>query len=248
MKTFLLLFIDSSDFDELLLFATDHNLLNFKDDVEKFLIETHTVYKNTLLFNNEKLKILKIADNFGLAELRRGLLRKENIILSSATKNKEFQNLINRSRFEILKNTFLARFKLNSKESTLKKAELHLILNFFDLLINENRTVDFAVKNCPIRRNESFLQDVYLLFQPKNTSNEVVVNVEGGSRKFYVDSFTLTQNSPVLKNMLKKGDSKIEIILELPQKNLNDMIQFVSFLKNPKDIAGIYIFFTIELH
>ena len=76
--------------------------------------------------------------------------------------------------------------KLNNEE--LERAELHTVLNFFDLLINENRSVDLAVKGSLIEVNEAVLErNFYEFFHPKNTPGEVVINVESGTKQLYID-------------------------------------------------------------
>ena len=241
----------------MLLFSTNYSLLKLTEIIQKFLVKTHCngwLMIGTKELDEEKLKILKLGDSFFLGELRRGLLNKSNIILSTLTSSKEFQSLINPSKFEILKNTFLARFLQNNTEENIHKQQLQLtelrtIMNFFDLLINENRSVDFAVKGRPIEVNEAVLErNFFEFFHSKNTPGEVVINVESGTKQLYIDSFTLTQNSPVLKKMLKencnpKADGKI---LDLPQKNLRDMAQFIYYLKNPIDFPGMI--FILELN
>ena len=252
--------IGSSNFEEMLLFSTNYSLSKLAEIIEEFLVKTHCnswLRNQTKELDEEKLKILKLADSFDLGELRRGLLSESNIIQIELTTSKEFQNLINPSKFEILKNTFKQlkskhQNKFNNEE--LQQAELHTVLNFFDLLINENRSVDLAVKGRPIEENKPILErNFYEFLHPKSTPGEVVINVESGTKQLYVDSFTLTQNSAVLKDMLKencnpKANGKI---LDLPQKSLNDMAQFISYLKNPINLPGTnlqFIFKPIRSH
>ena len=236
----------------MLLFSTNYSLSKLAEIIEEFLVKTHCnswLRNQTKELDEEKLKILKLADSFDLGELRRGLLSESNIIQIELTTSKEFQNLINPSKFEILKNTFKQlkskhQNKFNNEE--LQQAELHTVLNFFDLLINENRSVDLAVKGRPIEENELGKKLEFL--HPKSTPGEVVINVESGTKQLYVDSFTLTQNSAVLKDMLRencnpKANGKI---LDFPQKSLNDMAQFISYLKNPINLPGTNLQFILE--
>ena len=101
--------IGTSNFEEMLLFSTNYSLLKLTEIIQNFLVKTHCngwLMNGTKELDEEKLKILKLADSFDLGELRRSLLRENNIIQSTLTSSKEFQNLINPSKFEILKNTF----------------------------------------------------------------------------------------------------------------------------------------------
>ena len=234
-----------SDFNELLWIATKFDLVKIKDAVELFLIETNNVYVE-FKFDEKKLNVLKLADNYGLSGLRRGLLRKENTIKTSVTRTKEFLNLTHSSRFEILKNTFIARYNNNSSLVSSSKelglVELWVVLNCFDLLIHENRTTEFGVMKNQATNNidTTILEQSYEFLYPKQCSDEIVLNVENGKKQIYVDCFTLEQNSPVLKEMLKK-DSKGEQkkSLDFSQRSQFDMIQFISFLKKPKNIKSI---------
>ena len=248
--------IGSSNFEEMLLFSTDYSLSKLTEIIEKFLVKIHcNVMKiNQINYLNEvELKILKLADCFNLGELRRGLLRENNLILIKLTTSKEFQNLLNPSKFEILKNTF-RYFKSegshNFFDKELQRAELHTVLNFFDLLINENRSVDFSVKRRPIEVDESILQKKFHEFlHPKNIPGEVVINVESGTKQLYVDFFTLAQNSPVLKEILKENcnPKAVQKILDFPQKNLYNMAQFISYLKNPLNFPGMIFRSNVSL-
>ena len=101
--------LDSSDFNELLWIATDFNLVEFKDALEKFLMETNKVNLK-FEFDVDKLNVLKLADNYGLTELRSWLLKGENITKSEVTRSEEFLTLTHSSRFEILRNTFIFLF------------------------------------------------------------------------------------------------------------------------------------------
>ena len=235
--------LGSSDFNELLWIATDFNLIEFKNDVERFLIETNTC-QLMFKFDKNKLTVLKLADNYGLNELRSSLLGEENIILSNVTQSVEFLNLTNSSKFEILKSTFIKRFKESSFAGVSKElalVDLKFILNFLGLIIHENRTVDLAVKN----NQPGLFEDInspkeciQMLQSKEQSPNEIVLNVEHGKKQLYVDCFTLTQNSPVLKELLKKNSKEEKKSLDFPQRSVSDMIQFIAFLKETKNIKG----------
>ena len=108
-------------------------------------------------------------------------------------------------------------------------------MNFLGLLIKENRTVDFAVKEIQMELSEDVNSPQIRLLSPKKTPDEIILNVEHGKKQLYVDCFTLEQNSPVLKEMLNK-DSKGEQkkSLDFPHRSQFDMIQFISFLKKQR--------------
>ena len=201
-------------------------------------------------FDKKKLNVLKLADNYGLIKLRRGLLRGVNIIKSEITRSNEFLNLAQSSRFEILKNTFISQFIRNKSFSReegkdLTLVELRVILNFLGLLIHENRTVDLAVKESQMEPFEEVNspQECIQMLSSEQDINEVILNVGHGKKQLYVDRFTLTQNSPVLKEMLNKDSKGVQKkSLDFPQRSQFDMIQFISFLKKPKDIKGKILF------
>uniref|UniRef100_A0A7M5XKG7 BTB domain-containing protein n=1 Tax=Clytia hemisphaerica TaxID=252671 RepID=A0A7M5XKG7_9CNID len=125
--------------------------------------------------------------------------------------------------------------------------EIQMIFNFLDLEVYENRMVDLAPKKNPI-------------FMPKNnylTSLEKFVDLESIScnkesadcvtlvveeREIHVNSFLLTNNSPVFKAMLssnsfKEGQSKR---IELPGKNFNQIIYLLQHLYSSKHIGNIH--------
>ena len=152
-----------------------------------------------------------------------------------------FINLEKTLRYEILKNTMMKEtvHMMGSKEFL----ELKIILNFLDALIYEEKVLDNSTQTSRKRRLEWELdfknckkqKTSCNSFQIETPSTDIILLVDGV--KLYVNSFTLTENSPVFKVMLESTFKESqEKLIQLPGKNVKEVVSFLTFMTHHEEI------------
>ena len=237
--------------------ATILGLKSFQNHVEKHFFEN-----SGDRINKEKLEALRIAEKDGLFNkfMKEQLGSTLGRVLEEfqLVKDPSFKALNRETRYEILKASVISPFKYNSNNegtwTSVKKGlernaewlELKFIMNYFDIMIYDNRTADIVCKNSfkfqTAHQYQSTLEEYYDLDSiscNKGSSNCVTLVVE--DKEIHVISFLLTSNSPVFKAMLdsnsfKEGQSKR---IELPGKKFNEIAYFLQCLCSPQEIGSI---------
>ena len=133
---------------------------------------------------------------------------------------------------------------INLLEEDSNKSELHSILNFFNFLIYENRVLNEHVKRKFIEEPEYPIYDEIKQsdFEGKKNSTDVTLIVN--DTKLCVNYHALAEGSPVFKRRLESLGDK-DLVLELPWKNIKEVILFLTFLTKPVKFNGELIFFYI---
>ena len=149
-------------------------------------------------------------------------------------------------RYEIIKNTITLYADVEKKHKLYKKLELEVIYNFMDFLFYEQKVQDNSI---PTRKrgwecmsksssaNTPTRNQTPNRFLARTLKSDVCLIVDGV--KLFISPFILKENSLVFKRMLdstfKEGR---EQCIDLPDKDLDDIVQFLNFLKSPQDIKG----------
>ena len=139
-------------------------------------------------------------------------------------------------RLELLKNSATLFYSRRVGRGIAEKNGLHeirFIFNFLELIFHENRVADLAVKKefmepAPLKAPSV---DLDLISCKKDSKNCVTLAIE--EEEIHVNSFLLTDNSPVFEAMLnstfKEGHAKR---IELPGKNFADVVYFLQYLSS----------------
>ena len=160
-------------------------------------------------------------------------------------KDPTFMQLDKQMRYGIIKNTINRhRSKKLQSDLNIESVELQIILNFFDLIVYDGRTVELAPRKSlkqpnPLKSFDDSLNGNGLIYCDEDSKDCVTLVVE--EKEIHVNSFLLTNNSPVFKSMLKstsfkEGQSKR---IELPGKNYSEFLFFLGYLQSPQDIGEI---------
>ena len=198
---------------------------------------------------NTQLETLNIAYNHGLFEfLHKHFIRQKKVLKDfGLIKSQNFKAMNREMRYELLKNSINEKLLLVEKGFQGVKSrhriydqeimELEFIFNFFNLMIYENRTGDIAAKKSlfdtvSINQLEKESINPKSISYPEASEDCVTLVVEG--KQIHVNSFLLTNNSPVFEAMLnstfKEGRNRK---IELPGKKFNEIIYFLQFLHSP---------------
>ena len=120
-------------------------------------------------------------------------------------------------------------------------------MNFFDLVVYENRTAEITCRTNgfrfqPTHEYISSLEEYFDLDSiscDKGSANCVTLVVE--DKEIHVIAFLLTSNSPVFKAMLNSNSSKEgqNKRIELPGKQFNEIAYFLQCLCSPQEIGNI---------
>ena len=195
-------------------------------------------------------------------------LRREHIDFFYVFEKFIFGNIINRflAKMEYLSDDVIENYKtcgleklskelqfeiwkvhiINLLEEDSNKSELHSILNFFNFLIYENRVLNEHVKRKFIEEPEySFYDEINQSdFEEKKNSTDVTLIVN--DTKLYVNYHALAEGSPVFKRRLESLGDK-DLVLELPWKNIKEVLLFLTFLTKPVRFNGELILFLHNL-
>ena len=210
-------------------------------ELETFLMLKHSdgpskISDNTQL-NEKQLEILLKADRFELMNLYRNLLRKKpRIELNAISKeNKTFLDMKPMTRYELVRNSLIEKSKDHTSDNKFL-TEVQDIFKFYDVILYEDRVIDLSAKK-DFENADDFKFDGNekncFLAEPKDTHWAILV-VE--DVKIYVDLFVLSQASPVFEEMLTTASQEEngKKILKMPGKNVDQVVQFVTFLIKPK--------------
>ena len=241
-------FLDSLNFDELLDLCVKWKLVSYKIHIENYFFNHHKhgLHKYDGELNLKSLKLLKLADKYKLINYYNAFLKETKVCLelflySDTVIMKDFRNSLKNSsprlRYEVLKIAFLA-FNNANKNHNQNSIEIFVIFNFLELILYENRVPDLSVTKPKSQSDdgEGKIQTHIDMTKDVGGDSKVVVEVDG--HEVLINSITLTENSPVFNAMLnssfKEGQEKI---IKLPGKKINDVLEFFSFLKKPREIS-----------
>ncbi|XP_066923572.1 uncharacterized protein [Clytia hemisphaerica] len=187
---------------------------------------------NAEYLNNDSLLILNIYRKNGFKENVQkmmckglGLRSLDQLLLPN------YLALDKNLRFELLKDKVMECYKSKCLADNGGLRDLRFIFNFLDLIFYENRVPNLAVKN-------EFTEPIPFKVPPvdlgsisckKDAKSCVTLIVE--NKEIHINSFVLTDNSPVFKAMLnstfKEGQTQT---IELPGKKFEDFVYFLQFL------------------
>ena len=235
--------------------------------LESFLINDHEngFYKSYLISSKDiqsKYKdILLLAEKYNLRKLYALFMDEKPWLGDGGEKliknNKFFQQFSGKTRYEIMRNSIIHKYRIKKSADDVGSVELSIIFNFFDLILYENRTVDLSAKKVfddiweydNDSPNHNGGRRIPEEFTEKNEDGDdhhsyVIFVVEG--KRLYVDPFLVYDNSRILTNMLRTVSKEGEnVVLELPGKMIVDVVTLLKFLKNP--LADLSKFFNIIL-
>jgi len=224
---------------DILSFCTQWQLTSLSDFIEESLVKNFEKFSGNLTRGD--VLFVRMANAFNLKLLLCLFMNKDPYVPRPRTAKKNlmlanvFQNLERTLKYEILKNTIMREtvHMPGSKEFL----ELKIILNFLDALIYEDKILDNSTYNSRKRRlewdfnfkNSKKQKTSYNSFQIKTPATDVQLLV--GDVKLYVNSFTLTENSPVFKVMLQSTFRESqEKLIQLPGKNVTEVVSFLTFM------------------
>ena len=211
--------------------------------------------------SQEIFDILLLADLFNLDDLKNAFMTKEPRLANPFDKSSgnnliasmNFRRADKWMKYEIIKNTITAYADVEKKYKLHKKLELEVIYNFMDFLFYEHKVQDNSIPTrkrgweCMSKSSSSGTAKYQTpnRFLARTLKSDVCLIVDGV--KLFISPFILKENSLVFKRMLdstfKEGR---EQCIDLPDKDLDDIVQFLNFLKSPQDIKGL--FFSIILN
>ncbi|XP_066914081.1 uncharacterized protein [Clytia hemisphaerica] len=230
----------STKFNNLLELSNQWGLEVLKKELENFLLLKHPdgpsqISDNTQL-NDKQLDILLKADKFELKNLYRTLLRKKpRMELSTISKeNKTFIDMKPITRYELIRNSLIEKSKSHTSDNKFL-TEIEDIFKFCDVILYEDRVIDLSAKK-DFENADHFKFDGNdknsFLAEPNNAHYAILIAEDV---KLYVDSFVLSEASPVFEEMLETASRDVngKKILELPGKCFDQVVQFLTFLKKP---------------
>ena len=238
-------------------------LEDYKKYIEDYLMNKHpdgpSSFKGFL--SQEIFDILLLADLFNLDNLKNAFMTKEPRLANPFDKSSgnnliasmNFRRADKWMKYEIIKNTITTYADVEKKYKLHKKLELEVIYNFMDFLFYEHKVQDNSIPTrkrgweC-MSKSSSVGTAKYQTpnrFLARTLKSDVCLIVDGV--KLFISPFILKENSLVFKRMLdstfKEGRKQC---IDLPDKDLDDIVQFLNFLKSPQDIKGL--FFSIILN
>ena len=218
--------------------------------LKSFLTHIKDTHLKTTLFGVDRgaIESLNIAQKNGMHSfVQDELAKKTSLKHFNLIKTPKFKALHKEIQYELLKSSVLNTYRYLNKEMnyyTAEWMEVQFIFNFLDLIIYENRTADIVARknswtsepvDVNIEKDDINLESISC---PKNSPNRVTLVVE--DIEINVNSFILTNNSPVFKAMLnstfKEGRNRK---IELPGKKFQEIVYFLQFLHAPQDVDGI---------
>ncbi|XP_066911876.1 uncharacterized protein [Clytia hemisphaerica] len=229
-------FTDEDQFAELLALCDEWELDAFRKSIEEYLTQDH---KSGLEhFNGEldcnHIDILHICERFKLENILNGFMTglTKTTDPFSLWKSDRMKDISKEVQFEIWKVQME-----NLLTQTNDKSEFYAIINFFNFLIYEDRVVDqYAEKKFKKQIEYGIYEKIKQSdFEEKKFGTDVTIIVSG--TKLYVSSHILIKSSPVFKRRLENLGDK-ELILELPWKNIKEVLLFLTFLTKPCEIDG----------
>ena len=154
-------------------------------------------------FDDDMLLILNLFDKNGFQESVRKLMHTGFTLVSlDQLLLPNYLALDKPLRLELLKNNVQSYYRIKSKADNGGLRDIRFIFNFFDLIFHENRVVNLAVKKEfmePVQLKTPSV-DLNLISCKKDAKNCVTLVIE--EKEIHVNSFVLTDNSPVFKAML----------------------------------------------
>ena len=223
------------------------DLKSFKDHIENFILTKHDIQLSAFdgLLRLKHIAILRLADEFKLRKVLNSVMsriKKVDFQYGDSSTIFGFEHLTRELKYEILKVIMKGYVKSPSTQGLSMTMELHSIFNFMDFLLYEDRVVD----RFPKSKVNQYSPPKYAIydqlnreeFTVKRPSADVTLIVDGV--EIFVNSFVLTENSPVFKKMVqqsKEGDGDGKVI-KIPYKSLDEMILLLTVLTRPIDING----------
>ena len=226
--------------------------------VEKYLKENHQfgLASYTGKLELEHLNTLLIADEFDLESLLNDFmanLKETHFDVDQLRSQSSFENLSKEVRYEMIKTQIQ-----NGTLTTLRndeKIDLAAIFNFFDLLMYEDRVIDHFPKRkfCaqrPLRQDEFSIYEELKKedFSTKTFFTDLAIKVDNSDTRLYVNSFVLSESSPVFAkrleqiNTLTKSNAEPhkDKVLELPWMDLEEFLLLLTFLYKNRSIDRKY--------
>ena len=249
----LLLFetVDSCNFEDQLKVAQSLYLEDYKKYIENYLIHQYPQSNSSKNLTEKDFSVILLADQFHLNDLKDAFMAKEPRLMNpfeTSFENKlmltdSFRTADKHLRYEILKNTITSHADV--KWNKLHKGlELEVIFNFMDFLFYEHKVQDNSIpsrkrswemSNTTTTPNKS--KQTPNMFLTRNLKSDVCLIVDGV--KLFISPFILKENSIVFKRMLESTFKEgREQCIKLPDKGLEDIVQFLNFLKFPQDVKG----------
>lgn len=216
-----------------------------KEKLEQNLIKNIKTSKNQLNLV-DLLEDFALANKYHLDDYLSTFMEQKNLVFKKPDANEFDVDLMmsyvsnstipDAVSYELTKNTINSFFE----NVTVRRGELDSILLFLDLIFYDDRVVDLSsrqkTKKLPFRKqvmlNEDVDSTIRKLERASDDDGRATLVLEG--RHIHVNSFVLTDNSPVFKAMLsshsfKEGQTKT---VELPGKNLDHFVYFLEFLQD----------------
>ena len=188
-------------------------------------------------FKNIVLTILRLAEKYKLHGLVQEITDKRFHLKSfSDMKSTQFKALSKLMQYEILRDSVIDLGNSNDF-----KMEIEIIFNFFGLILVENRVADVAIKKKSYlnHRSQDHLIDLDSISCDESSDNCTTLVIE--QKEIRINTFVLTNNSPVFKVMLESRSFKEgqNMTVELPGKKMTDVAYFLQFLHSQQEINGI---------
>lgn len=137
--------------------------------------------------------------------------------------------------YELAKNTINSFFR---DVNNIRRGKIDSILLFLDLVFYDDRVVDLSskqkIKKLFKKQNFALKKDTHSIIRKIECTSDfegrATLVVEG--HNINVNSFILTDNSPVFKAMLQSTSFKegLTKTIELPEKGLDEVVYFLEFL------------------
>uniref|UniRef100_A0A7M5V7H7 BTB domain-containing protein n=1 Tax=Clytia hemisphaerica TaxID=252671 RepID=A0A7M5V7H7_9CNID len=243
---------DKCDFAGLLSICSKWSLSNYRNHIEEYLLTQHKagIEKFNGCLQPQHLDILHLADRFQLEKILTKLMSNlSSIGFEYSTNIKVSLEKLNREiKYEILKTLIVGKATRESMAASVSM-ELDCIFNFLDLLIFEDRVLDMYAKN---KFKDFASHKEYLIysklrkedFTAKQRSSDVKLVVNGD--ELFVNPYILSNNSPVLKDMLvKAGKENDGDCLNLLWKSTDEIVLLLTFLTKSMELNGDCDLYTL---
>ena len=261
--------LDSTNFEEQFQVCQSLYLTDYEKHLENFLLHDHPKGPSQLsrsVLTADSFKILLLAIQFDLDELKEAFMAKEPRLANPfeeaygrSENTLMFQDIFRDAdrllKYEIIKNTISFFSEVEKKNKVHKAMELEVLFNFFDFMIYEkiiqnnvvpSRKRSWSLVEASVTSGAKKAKQTPNNFLTRSLKSDVSLIVD--DVKLYISPFTLKENSLVFKRMLESSFKEgREQTIELPDKNLDEIVQFLHLLKFPRDIKGNFIWLFVML-